>query len=520
MKSLEHLLQKEWHGYTWYRNSRLNRITAWSNNPILDIPSEVIYMKDEETKKSWSLGLNPMPDNNDYYITYGFGYAKYVHQSMGIKQEVSVFVPKEDSAKIQIIKLKNETPRRRKIKLFYYIKPVIGEDEIKTDGFVDFKFNENNNIILAKNLINSDYKNVVFVTSSEKIKSYTGLKKEFVGNGGLSNPKGLKLDHFSNTFPFKTSEIIAIQLEVELESLEDKEISLVIGTSDSLIGCQDLAYKYNNLNNCNKESELVKKYWNDLLNVIQVNTPVESMNILLNGWAMYQTLASRMWGRTGFYQSGGAFGFRDQLQDSLSCKYLDPTITKNQIIKHSKHQFFEGDVEHWWHEETKRGIRTRFSDDLLWLPYVVADYVEFTGDYSILNVETKYLKGSVLEEGVDEKYDVFEPSEVSGTIYEHCIKAIEKSLDFGEHGLPKIGSGDWNDGFSTVGNKGKGESVWLAFFLCNVLQKFLKIYEYVEGRKPERYIEIIEQLKKTINTKAWDGRWFNRAFTDDGKVLR
>ena len=233
----------------------------------------------------------------------------------------------------------------------------------------------------------------------------------------------------------------------------------------------------------------------------------------------------------------------------MSCKYFNPELTKNQIIKHSKHQFIEGDVEHWWHEETGRGIRTRFSDDLLWLPYVVADYIEFTGDYSILNVKTKYLKGEVLPDGVDEKYDLYLPSEIEGTIYEHCIKAIEKSLDFGEHGLPKIGSGDWNDGFSTVGNKGKGESVWLAFFLGNVLERFSKLCEYVEkninnnGENDEmhgiacneksnaddsklielksiKYREIAERLRKSINANAWDGRWFNRAFTDDGKVLR
>ena len=507
-------------GYTWYKNSRLNRITAWSNNPILDVPSEIIYLKDYDTKKAWSLGLNPMPDTNDYYITYGFGYAKYEHENFGIRQEAEIYVPKEDSVKVQIIKLKNETLRKRKIKLVYYLKPVIGEDEVKTKGFLKFKFDRNSNTILAQNIINSDYKNIVFVSSSEKIKSYTGFKKEFLGNGGLQNPSGLKLDNFSNKFSNKISSIIALELEIELEALENKDISIVLGTGDTIIECQDLAYKYSNLNNCFQEYEIVKRFWNDKLSNVQVSTPVESMNILLNGWAMYQTLASRMWGRTGFYQSGGAFGFRDQLQDSLSCKYLNPEITKNQIIKHSKHQFTEGDVEHWWHEETRRGIRTRFSDDLLWLPYAVSDYINFTNDYSILDVETSYIDGAVLEKGIDERYDIYVPSEQKGTIYEHCIKAIEKSLNFGEHGLPKIGSGDWNDGFSTVGNKGKGESVWLGFFLGSVLNDFSKICEYKgDLGKAEKYKETVKQLRKSINTNAWDGRWFNRAFMDDGKVL-
>ena len=258
------------------------------------------------------------------------------------------------------------------------------------------QFNKNTNTIVAKNMVTSDYNNIVFVSSSEKIKSYTGIKKEFFGMGGLSNPDGLKLDNFSNKFIDKLSNIIAIEFEIELDSLENKEISLVLGTHETILGCQDLAYKYSNINNCIQENELVRRYWRDLLNVVQVNTPEDSMNILLNGWAMYQTLVCRIFGRTGFYQSGGAFGFRDQLQDSMSAKYLNPEITKNQIIKHSKHQFIEGDVEHWWHEETKRGIRTRFSDDLLWLPYVTADYIEFTNDYSILDVETNYLSGAVL----------------------------------------------------------------------------------------------------------------------------
>jgi len=527
-KNFGTLVTESMGGYTWYNNSRLNRISAWSNNSILDIPSEVIYLKDEETKKAWSIGYNPMPDNKDYYISYGFGYAKYEHTSLGIKQETTVFVPKEDTAKIQLIKLKNETPRRRKLKLVYYIKPVIGEDEIKTNEYLNIQLNKNSNTVLARNIIGSDYKNIIFVSSSEKIKSYTGIKKEFLGNGGLSNPDGLKLDNFSNKFIDKINNIIALEFEVELESLESKEISIVLGSDNNIIKCQDLAYKYSNINNCIQEKELVKRYWEDLLSTVQVNTPMESMNILLNGWIMYQTIVSRLLGRTGFYQSGGAIGFRDQLQDSMSVKYFNSEITRNQIIEHSKHQFIEGDVEHWWHEETNRGIRTKFSDDLLWLPFVTADYIEFTNDYSILDVETNYLNGKILEENIDERYDVYLQSDKKGSIYEHCIKAIDKSLNFGEHGLPKIGSGDWNDGFSTVGNKGKGESVWLGFFLCSVLEKFIRICEYIEIReniedeglkKSKIYKEVLEKLRKNLNTNAWDGRWFKRAFTDDGKVL-
>ena len=244
------------------------------------------------------------------------------------------------------------------------------------------------------------------------------------------------------------------------------------------------------------------------------------MNIMLNGWAIYQTITSRLWARSGYYQSGGAIGFRDQLQDTLGIKYIETDLMKEQIIKQASHQFIEGDVEHWWHEETNRGIRTRFSDDLLWLVYIVSEYIAYSGDYNILDEVTPYLKGEPLEENIDEKYNIYLPSEVTGTIYEHCIKAIEKSLNFGENGLPKIGSGDWNDGLNTVGNKNKGESIWLGFFIYDILEKFIPIIEKVgDSEKVDKYREIQNKLKKSLNSSGWDGRWFKRAYTDEGEPL-
>ena len=241
---------------------------------------------------------------------------------------------------------------------------------------------------------------------------------------------------------------------------------------------------------------------------------------MLNGWIAYQTIASRLYARSGYYQSGGAYGFRDQLQDTLGLKYLDINFMKKQIIKHSKHQFKEGDVEHWWHEETGRGIRTRFSDDLLWLAFLTIEYIKFTGDKTILDIETPYLEDQMLEENEDEKYDKYNETKEQESIYKHCIRAIEKSLNFGENGLPKIGSGDWNDGFSTVGNKGKGESVWLGFFLYTVLDNFIPICEEKEDLElVKKYEEIKRNLKRALNTNGWDGRWYKRAFMDDGNIL-
>ena len=313
---------------------------------------------------------------------------------------------------------------------------------------------------------------------------------------------------------------IAFELEVEIPALENKEFVIFLGEEENLIDAKDMAYKYSKISNAKEELNTVKRYWYELLTRIQVKTPLESINLMLNGWALYQTIVSRLWGKTGYYQSGGAIGFRDQLQDTLGLKYVDKDIMKNQIITQSKHQFIEGDVEHWWHEETSRGIRTRFSDDLLWLCFVVSEYIEYTGDKTILDEVIPYLQGDKLKDGEDEKYDIYMQSDIKESLYKHCIKAIDKSLDFGEHGLPKIGSGDWNDGLNTVGNRNKGESVWLGFFMYEILTRFIPICEEKnDTERVESYKKIQDSLKKALNTNAWDGRWFKRAFNDDGEPI-
>ncbi len=463
-------------GYSWYKNCRLNRVSSWCNKPSQDIPSEVIYLKEEESKKTWSLGLNPMPDDRNYNVIYGFGYCKYLHKSNGIEQELEVFVPKEDACKVSLLTLRNTMPNRKKLKLYYYMKPVIGEDEIKSNGYIDLKFDANSNLLQAKNLYREDLENTrVYLSSSQRIKSYTGDKNFFLGDGGISNPEGIKKVSLNNENSLGKKPCMAYEIEIELESFEEKQISIILGAEEEEMDCKNIAYKYQKVANCKQELNLVKKDWKEFLGKLQVYTPLESTNILLNGWVVYQIINSRLIGKTGYYQSGGAYGFRDQLQDTIGLKYLEPEMIKRQIIRHSKHQFIEGDVEHWWHEENQRGIRTRFSDDLLWLAYLVIEYINFTGDKSILDIKTPYLEGEPLQEGQDERYEKYLPSKQEGTIYEHCIKAIERSLNFGENGLPKIGSGDWNDGFSTVGNKGKGESVWLGFFLSLILENFIPL---------------------------------------------
>ncbi len=523
-----------------------------------------------ESKNIWSLGVNPTPDNNDYYITYGFGYSKYMHTSNGILQDLKMFVPKEDSIKVQILHLENKLAKRKEIKLIYCVKPVLDEDEIRANGYIDLKYNSNINVLTLQNQTKEENnRTIMYISCSEKISSYTGNKASFIGNGTIKNPEGIRKIELDKENSLGKDEMVVIEARINLEALESKDIVITLGADTNLLELQDTAYKYTNPNNAISELEATKKYWSGLLGNLKVDTPIESMNILLNGWLLYQTLCSRMFARSGYYQSGGAYGFRDQLQDCVGLKYISPEILRKQIIKHSEHQFIEGDVEHWWHEETSRGIRTRFSDDLLWLPYMVAEYIRFTGDSKILEEETSYVKGNILPEGIDERYDLYLKSEEKETIYMHCIRAIEKSLNFGENGLPKIGSGDWNDGFSNVGNKGRGESVWLGFFQYVVLEKFVEICEKygekleenlklnsinnnnIENQvvneieqgnerkidkitnetkenfskqvlvknRVQKYKRIMEDLKRHLNTNGWDGRWYKRAFMDDGNVL-
>ena len=324
----------------------------------------------------------------------------------------------------------------------------------------------------------------------------------------------------NNENTFGNMPCIAVEMEIELKAFEDKEMVLVLGSEEDHTKMQEIAYKYTILENAKNELEKTKEYWNKKLRTLQVKTPVESMNYMLNGWLVYQTITSRLWAKSGFYQSGGAYGFRDQLQDTMGIKYINPDFMKKQVLRHAAHQFIEGDVEHWWHEETNKGIRTKFSDDLLWLAYVTAEYVRFTKDTSLLDEKVSYITGPLLDENTDEHYDFHPKIDVEETIYEHCIKAIEKAINLGEHGIPKIGSGDWNDGFSTVGNKGRGESIWLGFFLYEVLNRFIPICE-LKGDlvSKEKYENLQQELKRNLNSHGWDGRWYRRAYTDEGDIL-
>ncbi len=502
-------------GYTWYKNSRLNRLTAWNNNTIYDVPSEIYYLKDEDNGKTWTINSSINPSPNYYYIRHGFGYSTFENSNDNLIQTVNVFVPNEENVKVLDFRIKNIINENRKIKLVVYIKPVLGEDEYFSNG--NIRLTKQGNILLVKNVFaNEDFKDkIMYVSSNEKIKSFTGDKTEFFGNGTIEEPDSL-YKTLDNQSGLGKNSCIGFEINLEIGKLEDKKFSILIGQENSFQKINEVVQKYQKEFDVEVKLENVKSKWNNILNVVNVKTPSESLNLLMNGWLAYQTITSRLYARSGYHQSGGAFGFRDQLQDCFGMKYIDSSLLKEQILNCSRHQFIEGDVLHWWHLETKKGIRTKFSDDYLWLVYGVLEYIEFTNSKEILDEQVPYIKGNLLKEDELEKYDIFYEGDVKEDIFNHCIRSIELVIEKGIDPFPKIGIGDWNDGFSNLGSKGKGQSLWLGFFLYDILNRFIPLCE--EKKRPDlvaKYTRVKEELKKNLNTKGWDGRWFKRAINDD-----
>jgi cyclic beta-1,2-glucan synthetase len=510
-------------GFAWAENSRENKLTQWSNDPVTDPTGEVVYLRDEDTGAVWSITPQPVRELSSYTIHHGLGYSRFHHDSQGLEQEQIVFVPVEDPVKITLVRLVNHSKEERNLSLFYYLRPVMGVHEEVSAPYLVTDFHEEEEIIKIQNVYQADFPHrVAFVAASEKIVSYTGDRREFLGSKGqMSLPEALERERLSNQVGAGFDPCVAIQVQVTIPPGQHKELVFLLGQAQEQEQAVKLARQYGNPEIAARVLEEVKSRWESTLEVIQVRTPDITMDLMLNYWLMYQNIACRLWARSAFYQSGGAYGYRDQLQDSLNAIYIDPEITKRQLLLHAAHQFKEGDVLHWWHPGAgDRGVRTRFTDDRLWLPFVLVEYLERTGDYSILTTEAPYLEGVELAQGEDEKYFTPTLSRETGTLYEHCLRAIEISLQFGEHGLPLMGSGDWNDGMSTVGNQGRGESVWLGWFLYYILKRFVPICRKMEDYKQaDRYEEMIRRLSNALEEAGWDGAWYRRAYFDDGTPL-
>ncbi|MBK6963569.1 MAG: cyclic beta 1-2 glucan synthetase [Bacteroidales bacterium] len=508
--------------YTWALNAHEYRLSPWSNDPVTDAGGEAFYIRDEETGSFWSPAPYPKSGTTPYIVTHGFGYSVFEHAESGIFSEMRVFVDKEKPVKFIILKVKNRSGRERKLSATGYIEMILGDVRSKTNMHIVSEQEPETGALLFRNKYNSAFSDRVTFFRVEAISpGFSTDRSVFIGrNRSLEDPQAMSRKTLSGRIGARLDPCGALQVKYDLLDGEEKEIVFQLGNASDTQAVMALIHHFSRKEHVLQSLFAVKEYWNETLGAVQVTTPDDSLNILANGWLSYQTLACRIFARSGFYQSGGAFGFRDQLQDVLSLLFSKPEIARSQILLSASRQFAEGDVQHWWHPPEGRGVRTRCSDDLLWLPFVVTRYVAVTGDKDLLDVPVGFLEGRLLRLDEDSLYDLPVNTTLSASLYEHCVRAIKFSLSFGEHGLPFIGSGDWNDGMDQVGNKGKGESVWLAFFLYDVLIGFIDLAKQSGDLSfAETCAKEAEILRQNIESSAWDGEWYKRAWFDDGTPL-
>ena len=508
-------------GCTWALNSGENRLTPWRNDPVSDTPSEAIYLRDEDTGKIWS--PTPLPARADapYLIRHGAGYSIYEHTSHGLEQNTHIFVVPDEPLKIVQLKLHNTTKRMRRINVTYYAEWVLGNTRENTSAYIVPEFISGQFALLARNTYSMDFgQRVAFLASTREPHGVTTDRTEFIGkHGSYLRPAALERVGLTPNIQAGGDPCAALQSLLWLQPGETKEITFLLGQGEDRADTERLISHYKNIQNVETAWQSVTEFWDEILEQTQVQTPDPGMNILLNRWLLYQALSCRIWGRTAFYQSSGAYGFRDQLQDAMGLIHVKPELVRQHILEAASHQFEEGDVLHWWHPPAGQGIRTRCSDNLLWLPYVTAYYVQATGDRSVLAEQIPFLRAELLKQKEHERYGQF-PSGEMGTLYEHCCRAIAKGTTAGPHGIPLMGAHDWNDGMNRVGIDGQGESIWLGWFLSTTLTNFADVCELMDDRgRADIYRKQAKQIFKAIELSSWDGAWYRRAYYDDGSPL-
>lgn len=513
-------------GSTWFGNSQRNRLTAWSNDPVMDPPSEVLYIRDEETGAYWTPTPLPIREETAYRARHGAGYTVYEHNSQGIEQELTVFVPLDEKGgepvKLQRLTLKNDSSRRRKLSVTYYVEWTLGENRESSQMHVVTRWDDEMKVLLARNRFHPEYGDrIAFAAINPTPSSYSGDRTSFVGrNRTLSSPAAMDRVGLSRRVGAGFDPCAALQVMLELAPGEKADVTCLVGQAAAYDEVQKLVLTYRERAALETALSRTKTWWDDLLGTIEVHTPELAADFLINRWLLYQSLSSRMWGRSAFYQSGGAFGFRDQLQDAMAFLHAYPGLAREQILLAASRQFKEGDVQHWWHPPSGVGIRSRISDDLLWLPYTVAHYVRTTGDVDILRVEIPFLNGPALKSDERETVSTPEVTFERATLFEHCRQAVTRGLTIGPHGLPLMGSGDWNDGMNLVGDGGNGESVWLGWFLVDVLQGMVELSGLLhESELSRSYQKEKLALIQRVEQAAWDGEWYLRAVFDDGTPL-
>ena len=508
--------------YTWVENCHEFRLTPWNNDPVSDVTGEAFYVRDEETGQFWSPTPLPARGTTPYLIRHGFGYSVFEHTENGITSELTVYVAMDAPVKFAVLKLRNLSGRPRRLSVTGYWEWVLGELRQKSLLHVQTEVDPKTGALLARNPFNAEFaERIAFVDVSDSTRTFTGDRREFLGrNGTLSNPAALKRTRLSGKTGAGLDPCAAVQVTLALPAGQERETSFRLGVGRSDAEVQTLIRRFRPVEASRGALEGVWQYWNRTLGAVQVETPEPSVNVMANGWLLYQTLSGRLWARTGFYQSGGAFGFRDQLQDVVALVHAEPALTREHLLRAAAHQFREGDVQHWWHPPAGRGVRTHISDDYLWLPYVTCRYVACVADTGVLDESIPFLEGRPLKPEEDSYYDLPNRSETSGTLYQHCVRAIERGLKFGQHGLPLMGCGDWNDGMNLVGHEGRGESVWLAFFFYDVLTQFAELARRRNDTVfAERCLAQAQRLQQNIAQHGWDGQWYRRAYFDNGEPL-
>src|SRR5271165_1026213 len=508
-------------GYTWSVNSRENQLTPWSNDPVTDRPGEVIFLRDEDTGELWGPTALPIRDEAaPYIVRHGQGYSRFEHTARGIELDLLQYVPLHDPIKISRLTIRNRSARPRRLSVTAYVEWVLGPSRSAAAPFIVTEIEPETGALLARNPWNTAFgSRVAFADLAGRQTTWTGDRREFLGrNGTLDNPAALATEAspLSKRVGAGLDPCGVLQAPVELDPGETVDIVFFLGEAATAVDAQSLIGNYRKADLDAVFREVVQ-HWDDVLGTVQVSTPDRSMDVMLNRWLLYQTLVCRVRARSAFYQASGAYGFRDQLQDGMALTLSKPAMTREHLLRAAARQFVEGDVQHWWLPPFGQGVRTRISDDRIWLAYAVAHYVETTGDLAVLDEPVPFLKGQALRPSEQDSY--FQPiiADETGSLFEHCARALDQSLDIGEHGLPLIGTGDWNDGLNRVGELGKGDSVWLGWFLYATLSAFAPLAEtHQERARAVAWRSHAAALQTSLERDGWDGSWYRRGFFDDG----
>ena len=508
--------------YTWSENAHEFRLTPWGNDPVSDSNGEAFYLRDEERGHFWSPTPLPSRGVTPYVTRHGFGYSVFEHTERGIHSEMWVYVALDAPIKFTVLKVRNESGRSRRLSATGYAEWVLGDLRPKSAMHVITEIDPNSGALFARNPYNTEFRDrIAFFDVDDMNRSLSGDRTEFLGrNGTLRSPAAMRRSRLSGKVGAALDPCAAIQVPFELADGQEREIIFRFGAGQDANDASNLLRRFRGSAAARSALETVWHYWNHTLGAVNVETPDQAVNVLTNGWLLYQTIACRLWARSGYYQSGGAFGFRDQLQDVMALIHTEPTLVREHILLCAARQFQEGDVQHWWHPPSGRGVRTHCSDDFLWLPLATCRYVLSTGDTGLLDEPVYFIQGRPINTDEDSYYDLPKRSAQAASLYDHCVRAILRGISFGVHGLPLIGSGDWNDGMNIVGEHGKGESVWLGFFLYEVLMRFTDIAR-IHGDLPfvERCEKEAVRLQRNIEQNGWDGEWYRRAYFDDGSPL-